>query len=189
MNNNPNIEEKMLREVKPTLLRLLKIVWSQCWRLTLVLIPLYFICKMYRFPLFDYESQMPFRHIHDPLMIQLKCILEEYFIESIGFFLILGIAYKDFIFDFNPKLNRETKDYWESLARISWAYTWRAILFEYSVTILFTLVPLHISPTSMEVTRAIMSIVARIIIFKLIVNKEYGNTRVSLLGNGPTPGQ
>lgn len=179
----------MLSEIKPTPLRILKIVWSHFWRLTLVIIPFFYFNKILGTSFFDYEDQLPFRHIHDPLMIQLKNVAEEFIAELLGFFLIMGIRYKDFIFDFSPKLTQETKDYWESLARVSWAYSWRAIFFEYSATIIFTLIALPFTPSSMDAIRFLMSIVARVIIFRLIVNKEYGNARLSLLGNGSTPDQ
>lgn len=181
--------KEIQQEAEPTFLRLAKLYWSQLWRamiigsiLGAVLIPIGAIVLAYfsiKFDLTDLEqiskessflNYLPWL----PIIYLLQCVL---------FRLIIGNKYSDFTFTFVPERNRHDPGYMPLIFKVSWAYFWRTIpassIFSYGVPYLYP--SFKGTYAFMGLEMLINSLIA-IFFLHFVVNKQYGNVRLSLLG-------
>lgn len=180
-------------EVEPTYWRLTKIFWSQFWRLFLILLPV-FAC-IFAYGAFMGEeikdlNQHLFKMFPSTIDVVSDIYLMPYYagnlffcyvLDFLMFFLILGKNYKDFTFSFVPTMGRKTQGYWLALFKLSWAYFWRTTIFVTFTNLVQSLISQFSEHSGIDALNSLINVGAFIFFLGFVVNKQYGNFRLSLL--------
>lgn len=182
MMTQSRIEMISHKEVDPTILRLVKIYWSQTWRALIIFV----ILGSFIFPfVFIFSNSINFESLDTsagggfyfillllPILYLWQCVL---------FRLVIGLSYTDFVLSFLPKMNYKTAGYWPAIFIVSWAYFWRTSIVMISFRFLEYLYPQFFDQTVIFWSSFFLEIGIGLLLLRFIVNKQYGKVRLSLL--------
>lgn len=178
-------KEKITQEVELTIWRLSKIYWSQAWRAVLMFIP--FIFSIFLYGGFREDGIHQTQEIIDQFMnISLSLhyalwLIFLYFVGCFLFRLIIGKNYSDFTLTFVPKLTPKMPGYLTAIFWVSWAYFWRTFPVMVGFNLLASAFPILNDNLALSLLSLCIEVVFYILLLRLVLNKPYGNVRLSLV--------
>lgn len=178
-------KEEITQEVDLTTWRLSKIYWSQAWRAVLMFIPI--ISSIFLYWGYRGEDMNQIQEIVDHFMnISLSLhyalwLIFLYFVGCLLFRLIIGKNYSDFTLTFVPKLTPKMPGYLTAIFWVSWAYFWRTFPVMVGFNLLTNAFPILNANIALSVLFLCIEVVFYIRLLHFILNKPYGNVRLSLV--------
>ncbi|MBX9805719.1 MAG: hypothetical protein K2Y18_08210 [Alphaproteobacteria bacterium] len=178
-------KETTPQEVEATYLRLAKIYWSQFWRSILWISPVFVIIFAYgvykEVEADRFEKKWTGFFEFSPSINYALKLFFIYLLNCLLFRLIIGLKYSDFSFSFVPPMDKKTPGFWPALFYVSWAYFWRSGFYMIGRDLAYMTFPHFFEISSVSFNRLIIEVVIYIYLLRFVVNKQYGNVRLSLL--------